>query len=171
MVRPCVARAFDALGFGLALMYPASVWSDVLRAIMDISARSISLSDRPRWASWVTSFRSRREDRSPLRLASRRPRRVSRCLYHRCLVRFPWFDRGLSLVPTCASPGSRAQGRSRLAVAPSSPRSPARPGHALTGPSTAPGSGGLGCGIIRPLRCERASSGQHRPRDTGQFVG
>src|SRR5262249_27491588 len=33
---------------------------------MDISARAISLSDRPQWASWVTSVRMRREDRSSI---------------------------------------------------------------------------------------------------------
>jgi hypothetical protein len=42
MVRPCVARSFVDLVFGLASMYPASDWSGVLlRATMDISARSI----------------------------------------------------------------------------------------------------------------------------------
>src|ERR1700693_703859 len=49
MVRPCVARSFVDRVFGLASMYPASDWSGVLlRATMDISARSISLPDRPR---------------------------------------------------------------------------------------------------------------------------
>jgi len=33
---------------GLASMYPAFDWSAVLLAIMDISARAISLADRPR---------------------------------------------------------------------------------------------------------------------------
>src|SRR5262249_34065837 len=33
---------------------------------MDISARAISLSDRPQWASWVTSVRARREGRSSI---------------------------------------------------------------------------------------------------------
>jgi hypothetical protein len=48
MVRPCVAREFDeAAVSGLASMYPASSWSVVLRAIMDISAHAISLADRP----------------------------------------------------------------------------------------------------------------------------
>jgi hypothetical protein len=48
-VRPCVARSFVGLVFGLASMYSASDWSgSLLRATMDISARSISLPDRPR---------------------------------------------------------------------------------------------------------------------------
>jgi hypothetical protein len=38
----------------------------VLRAIMGISARAISLADRPQWAMWVTSVRMRREDRSSI---------------------------------------------------------------------------------------------------------
>jgi hypothetical protein len=49
MVRPCVARGFRRSGrYGLASMYPASAWSVVLRAIMDISAHAVSLPDRPR---------------------------------------------------------------------------------------------------------------------------
>jgi uncharacterized lipoprotein YbaY len=51
----------------------------VLRAIMDISARAISLADRPQRAIWVTSVRKRREDRSSISFSfSRRPRQV-RC--------------------------------------------------------------------------------------------
>ena len=38
----------------------------MLRAIMDISARATSLTDRPRRAIWVTSVRMRREDRSSI---------------------------------------------------------------------------------------------------------
>ena len=42
---------FDELGVsGLASMYPTFDWSAVLRAIMDISARAISLTDRPQRA-------------------------------------------------------------------------------------------------------------------------
>jgi hypothetical protein len=33
----------------------------VLRAIMDFSARAISLMDRPEWASWITCVRMRRK--------------------------------------------------------------------------------------------------------------
>ena len=47
-------------------MYPAFYWSVVLRAIMDISARAISLTDRPQRAIWVTSVRMRREDRTSI---------------------------------------------------------------------------------------------------------
>jgi hypothetical protein len=38
----------------------------MLRAIMDISARAISLADRPQRAIRVTSVRMRREDRSSI---------------------------------------------------------------------------------------------------------
>src|ERR1700684_1128016 len=38
----------------------------MLRATMDISARAISLTDRPRPAIWVTSVRMRREDRTSI---------------------------------------------------------------------------------------------------------
>jgi len=67
MVRPCVARGFVELAVsGLASMYPAFDWSVMLRATMDISARAISLADRPQRAIWVTSVRMRREDRSSI---------------------------------------------------------------------------------------------------------
>jgi hypothetical protein len=50
---------------------------------MDISARAISLPDRPQWAIWVTSVRIRREDRSSISFSSsRRPRQV-RCFDER----------------------------------------------------------------------------------------
>ena len=78
MVRPCVARGiFDLADVGLASMYPASIWSFLLRAIMDISALKILLPARPQvWAIWVTSFRQRREDRFlHFIIHSRRPRR------------------------------------------------------------------------------------------------
>jgi hypothetical protein len=38
----------------------------LLLAIMDISAHAASLSDRPRWARWVTSVRMCREDRTSI---------------------------------------------------------------------------------------------------------
>jgi hypothetical protein len=38
----------------------------LIRAIMDICARAISLEARPRWAVWVTSDRRCREDRSSI---------------------------------------------------------------------------------------------------------
>ena len=51
---------------GLASMYPVSNWSCLLRTIMDISARAISLTDRPQRAIWVTSVRTRSEDRTSI---------------------------------------------------------------------------------------------------------
>ena len=47
-------------------MYSASVWNFQFWAIMGISAHSISLSDRPIAASWVTRFRMCRCDRSSI---------------------------------------------------------------------------------------------------------
>src|SRR5258708_40191765 len=42
------------------------IGADLLRTIMDISARAISLADRPQRAIRVTSVRKRREDRSSI---------------------------------------------------------------------------------------------------------
>ena len=42
------------------------IGADLLRTIMDISARAISLADRPQRAIRVTSVRMRREDRSSI---------------------------------------------------------------------------------------------------------
>src|SRR5216684_1991008 len=80
MVRPCVARGFSSIWriCGLASMYPASDWSAlVLPAIMDISARAISLPDRPR-TGHLGHQCSHAPGRPILHLvsSSRRPRRV-----------------------------------------------------------------------------------------------
>ena len=67
MVRPCVARGFVDLASAVLHQCIRSLIGAVsLRTTMDISARAISLSDRPQWASWVTSVRMRREDRSSI---------------------------------------------------------------------------------------------------------
>src|SRR6476660_2175682 len=42
------------------------IGAGLLRTIMDISARAISLAVRPQRAIWVTSVRMRREDRSSI---------------------------------------------------------------------------------------------------------
>ena len=65
-------------------MYPAFDWSIVLLAIMDISARAISLAERPRRAIWVTSVRTRREDRTSISshpLADLGRKAISRSVY------------------------------------------------------------------------------------------
>jgi hypothetical protein len=61
-------RFSDPEDAGLAAMYPASHWSGMsLRAIMDISARAISLAARPRrWAMCATRVSTCREDRSSI---------------------------------------------------------------------------------------------------------
>src|ERR1019366_8340905 len=67
MVRPCVARGLVKLASAVLHQCIRSLIGAVLlRTIMDISARAVSLSDRPQWASWVTSVRMRREDRSSI---------------------------------------------------------------------------------------------------------
>src|SRR5262245_28181118 len=68
MVRPCVARGLRRVG-GCAVLHQCIrplIGAFELRAIMDISARAISLADRPQWAIRVTSVRKRREDRSSI---------------------------------------------------------------------------------------------------------
>src|SRR3979409_1771090 len=42
------------------------IGAGLLRTIMDISARATSLTDRPQWAIWVTSVRTRSEDRTSI---------------------------------------------------------------------------------------------------------
>ena len=65
---------------GLASMYSASRWRYVLRAIMDISARAISLADRPRTGHSGHQC-SHAPGRPILHLvsSSRRPRRETGC--------------------------------------------------------------------------------------------
>ena len=91
MVRPCVARVFvELFDCGLASMYPASDWSvSRSRATMDISARAISLADRPRLGHLGHQC-SHAPGRPILHLvlSSRRPRRVTRTIWlcHRELL-------------------------------------------------------------------------------------
>ena len=117
----------------------------VLRAAMDISARSISLADRPRIGGPKGSPVFDRAGKTVLHLVSisRRPRPGKGCdvmsslAPHRCssFVRAmrPFLRPGLRL-----RSGRRAQGPLRLAVALVSPRASAFPGHAFTAPSTVP---------------------------------
>src|SRR5262249_39676592 len=66
MVRPCVARGFVDLADVVLHQCIRPLIGALLPAIMDISARATSLADRPQWANWVTSARTRREDRSSI---------------------------------------------------------------------------------------------------------
>ena len=67
MVRPCVARGFVKLASAVLHQCIRSLIGAVLlRTIMDISARAISLTDRPQRAIWVTSVRTRSEDRTSI---------------------------------------------------------------------------------------------------------
>jgi hypothetical protein len=111
MVRPCVARSFVDLVFGLASMYPASDWSVFCSGPPWISARGRShYRTGLDWAIWVTSVRSRREDRSPSRRylsqTSAGKGLSAWLLLHRRLIisSVPWFV--LTTVPS-SRPDSR----------------------------------------------------------------
>jgi hypothetical protein len=109
----------------------------VLRAIMDISARAISLADRPR-----TGHSGHQCSHAPGRpilhhvSSSRRPRRVRAVGYvidSSSLRTVPLFvPGGRSFVPACACRRAARKGPSRLAVALALSLAPALPGHALT---------------------------------------
>ena len=82
-------------------MYPASDWSSLLRAIMDISARAISLPDRPRRGPFGSPvFAGAGKTDLHLSVSSRRPRRVPLWLWpHRPV---PLFVSGRrSFAPAC----------------------------------------------------------------------
>jgi hypothetical protein len=68
MVRPCVASGFCRAGGKRSRINVSGLRLELfwLRTIMDISARAISLTDRPQRAIWVTSVRMRREDRTSI---------------------------------------------------------------------------------------------------------
>src|SRR5215471_14585911 len=158
-------------------MYPASDWS--------------ALSSRPSWISarvrsryrtgleravGVTSVRMRREDRSSMSshpLADLwRVTALARSSIVSVLRAVPLFvPGGRSFVPACDPLTRRAQGPSRLAVALVLPHSPALPGQALTGPSTARTSGRSGRCRIGLDALESAPLVKNRPGAAGQLVG
>jgi hypothetical protein len=148
----------------------------VLRAIMDISARAISLPDRPR-----TGHLGHQCSHAPGRpilhhvSSSRRPRRVTGVGYvidSSSLRTVPLFvPGGCSFVPACACRHAARKGPSRLAVALALPLAPASPGHALTGPSTARGLSRLGRHRISLDALEGAPLVENRPGDAGELVG
>jgi hypothetical protein len=69
----CECRALQEVFVELAVSGLASDLIEACgaRAIMDISARAILLTDRPQRAIWVTSIRMRREDRTSTSVAGR----------------------------------------------------------------------------------------------------
>ena len=114
----------------------------LLRAIMDISARAISLADRPQ-----PSHSGHQCSHTPGRpilhrrlKSSRRPRQAGKWLRHQWLsfsLKVPLFAPGA--VPSsrpALGQRRRAQRRSRLAGVRLAQPVPALPGHALTGSST-----------------------------------
>jgi hypothetical protein len=148
----------------------------VLRAIMDISARAISLPDRPQ-RGHLGHQCSHAPGRPILHLvsSSRRPRRVRGVGYvidSSSLRTVPLFvPGGRSFVPACACKRIARKGPSRLAVALALPLAPALPDHALTGPSTARGSSRSGRHRISLDALEGAPLVENRPRDAGELVG
>src|SRR5580704_1304644 len=170
-------RFVDLVASGLASMYPASDWSILLRAIMDISAHAFSLADRPR-PGHLGHQCSHAPGRPILHLylSSRRPRletvdRVTSSLAPH-IAQFLCSSRGPFLRPGPQNVDRVARrARSRPAVAHGLRRAPALPGRALTAPSTARGSSGSDACIVGPRQFEGASFRQDRPGDAGKLVG
>jgi hypothetical protein len=144
----------------------------VLRAIMDISARAISLPDRPQ-RGHLGHQCSHAPGRPILHLvsSSRRPRRVGRRLATSSIApHFVLFLCScLAAVPSSrpARAGAPREGAVTLAL----PLAPALPGHALTAPSTARGSSRSGRSRISLDALEGASLVENRPGDAGELVG
>src|SRR5439155_11303596 len=143
--------------------------------IMDISARASSLAVRPQRAMWVTSVRTRREDRSSISshpLADLGGVNVVRCVIDgssfepflcSCLA-------AVSFVPACARRRAARKGPSRLAVTLVLPLAPLLPGHALTGPSTARWSSWSGRHLMRLDALEGTLLVENCPGDAGELV-
>src|SRR6195256_1092949 len=177
MVRPCVASGFAELAVsGLASMYPAFDWS-ICSGPSWISARVRShYRTGLDWTIWVTSVRTRSEDRTSISshpLADLGWKLLIGLRHRLLLISGSCFVRALgrSFVPARrTSIASRAR-RSRPAVAVGLQLAPALPGCALTAPSTARGSSGLddAC-IVGPRQLEGASFSQHCPGDAGKLV-
>src|SRR5215831_12736497 len=156
-------------------MYSVSDWS-MCSGPSWISARMRSSYRKGLdWAIWVTSVRTRREDRSSIVVSSSRRTRWVKGIDH-VIDSLPWlrcsFVRAWRpfLSRPAGSEVRRAQGPSRLAVALALPLAPAWPGHALTVPSTARGLSGLGRGIGLDA-LEGAPLVKNRPGDAGELVG
>src|SRR5262245_58709419 len=109
---------------------------------MDISARAISLADRPPTGPFGSPVFARAgKTDPPSRLILSQTSAGKGCCYVIDSSSFrtvPLFvPDGCSFVPACACRRAARKGSSRLAVALALPLAPALPGHALTGPSTA----------------------------------
>jgi len=148
----------------------------VLRAIMDISARAISLADRPPTGPFGSPVFARAgKTDPPSRLILSQTSAGKGCCYVIDSSSFrtvPLFvPDGCSFVPACACRRAARKGSSRLAVALALPLAPALPGHALTGPSTARGSSGSGRHRISLDALEGAPLVENRPGDAGELVG
>src|SRR5215470_2429109 len=117
----------------------------------------------------------RREDRSSiLVLSSRRPRRVR--LHRRWVsphfMAVPLFvPGGRSFVPAWACRTGRAEGAVKAGRRTGLPLASMLPGHVLTAPSTARGSGWAVRHRIGLVACEGAPLVENRPCDAGELVG
>src|SRR5271165_573559 len=142
---------------------------------MDISARAISLPDKPR-----TGYLGHQCSQAPgrpilhCRLILSQTSVGKRCwLRHQQSPCFALFlCSRLAAVPLSRPAGAevrRAQGPSRLAVAITLPLAPMFPGHALTAPSTARGSSRSGRIGLDAL--ESAPLVKNCPGDAGELVG
>ena len=174
MVRPCVASGLCRAGGKRSRINVSGLRLELLlRTIMDISARAISLTDRPQRAIWVTSVRTRSEDRTSI---SSHPLadlgwKLLIGLRHRSLLicAVPLFEpKAVPSSRPAERRSRRAQGRSRPAVGLGLRLAPALPGCALTASSTA-------ARIKRVGRLHRRSSSARRrvpwpapPRRCGQ---
>ena len=179
MYGPAVRRKRFCRSGGCAVLHQCIrplVGACVLRATMDISARAISLADRPRTGHSGHQC-SHAPGRPILHLvsSSRRPRRETgggtTLLRAPCLCSsFVRAVRPFLRPGVCLFPGHRAQGPSRLAVALGPASGAGFPGHALTTPGTVPRLSGSG----RHLACldafEVALFVENRPGDASQLV-
>src|SRR5690242_20331457 len=144
-----------------------------LPTIMDISARASSLADRPQWAMWVTSVRTRREDHPPFRLILSQTSAGNgvRCVIDKssfklflclCLAAIAWSRPAHADAPRArAVKAGRHAGLAFRSLL---------PGHALTGPSTARWSSWSGRHLIRLDALEGAPLVENCPGDASEFV-
>jgi hypothetical protein len=145
---------------------------------MDISARAISLPDRPRPGQWGHQYshapgRPIFHRRLILSQTSAGKLRLSYVIDSSSFCAVPLFvPGGRSFVSACACRRAARKGPSRLAVALALPRASMLPGRALTAPSTARRSRWSGRRRIGGLDARKgAPLVENRPGDAGELVG
>ena len=122
IVRPCVARRFRRVGGGRSCINVSGFCLERwLLAIMDISARAISLSDRPRPGQSGHQCRRRREDRTSISFILSQTSAGSSQFFMQTKRLTPWpasprsFGLGLAAAPArlrslLTAPGARRRG-------------------------------------------------------------